>query len=425
MRYREAIGYLYQLAPRGIELGLARMEQALALRGHPERACPAVLVAGTNGKGSVATMIASVLQQSGQRVGLFTSPHLHRFVERFRIAGRPVSEAALARKITLLRPFLEAAGTPPLTFFEACTLIAFELFREARCDVIVLEVGLGGRLDSTNVVTPRVAVITSVARDHTDRLGEKISQIAREKAGILKPGVAAVTGVRVPEARAVIRRRARTVGAPLAVIDHDFAAQPAARGFDVRVGERVYPRLSVPLGGAFQADNLACAVAALDALSATLPIDARAVALGLSRVRWPGRLELLPGAPDVLCDAAHNPHAAEALAAHLRMLAPRYPRRVLLFGVMRDKEHARMLAILEPEVDACVFTSAATARAMPARELVALHGGTGHDDPHRALAAARKRAGKRGLVVACGSIYAMALVRAEVLGLRADPTITF
>ena len=424
MNYTAAIAYLYGLAPRGMVLGLERVEQALVLRGSPHRACPALLVAGTNGKGSVATMIASVLEGAGQRVGLFTSPHLHRFVERFRIAGRPVSEVTLARAVTALQPFLDASDTPPLTFFEASTLLAFELFRAARCDVMVLEVGLGGRLDATNVVSPVASVITSVALDHTDRLGDTVGQIAREKAGILRPSVPAISGVR-DAARTVIRRRARTLGAPLAEIGRDFEAVAAARGYDVRVGERTFTDLRLPLGGAFQADNLACAVAALDRLAPRFELDPRSLRRGLARVRWPGRLELLEGAPAVLCDAAHNPHAAAALAAHLKVHAAHYTKRVLLFGAMRDKQHAAMLALLRPMVDALVFTSVATPRALSVSELVQAHGGEGRDDAVRALALARKRAGRRGLVVACGSIYVMARVRAEVLGLRSDPPITF
>ena len=415
MRYTEAIGYLYQLAPRGIELGLERMERALALRDHPERGLPAVLIAGTNGKGSVATMIARVLQASGQRTGLFTSPHLHRFVERFQVAGRPVAEATLARKITALRPFLEAADTPPLTFFEAATLLAFELFRDARCDVMVLEVGLGGRLDSTNVVTPEVCVITSVARDHTDRLGEKISQIAREKAGILKPGVPAVCGVRDSDARAVVRRRARCVGAPLALIDRDFAAIEAARGHDVRVGERTYARLAVPLGGAFQRDNLACAVAALDALRVRFPIDdERAVRRGLARVSWTGRLELLA---DADCSAMPRQTACgQARARTARERGP-LPKRVLCSHDARQgpRAHAR-----HPTAggDACVSPRRRPRARCPRAELARASAASARGPAARSPRRETRR--QAGLVIACGSIYVRALVRAARTRLRAD-----
>jgi dihydrofolate synthase/folylpolyglutamate synthase len=425
MKYATAIAYLYGLAPRGIRLELDRVEAALALRGHPERAVPAIVVAGTNGKGSVATMIASVLGRAGHQVGLFTSPHLHRLVERFQIGGKPVSETKLARTISELRPFIEAEDTPSLTFFEVCTLIAFELFRDAGVDVSVLEVGLGGRLDATNAVTPLVSVITSIARDHADRLGGTLRKIAAEKAGILKPGVPAISGARVPEAQRVIRAQARKLGTPLSEIGRDFGAVATERGFDAWTRTLRLTDLTLPLAGAYQADNLACAVAALDEISPHFVLSERSVREGLAEVVWPGRLELLDGAPPVLCDAAHNPHAAQALARHLNEACGRYTKRVLIFGVMRDKEHEKMLAELLPAVDQVVFTSVATERAMSARELAEEHGGEAYEDPERALAVARKRAGKRGLVVACGSIYVMAAIRAEVLELRADPPITF
>jgi dihydrofolate synthase / folylpolyglutamate synthase len=424
VRYGAAIAYLYSLAPRGMRLELDRVTEALAQRGHPERVVPAIVVGGTNGKGSVATMLATVLGSAGYKVGLFTSPHLHRLVERFRVGGKSVSQAELARRITAFRPYLEANETPALTFFEVATLIALELFRDARCDVSVLEVGLGGRLDATNAVRPLVSVITSVALDHTDRLGTTLPAIAREKAGILKQGVPAVSGVRAREARSVIAARARRVGAALAVIDRDFGAIQRGSRFEVWTATRRASDLAMPLGGGYQADNLACAVAALDAVATRFPVDERSLRRGLARVRWPGRLELLPGAPAVLCDAAHNPHACAALARHLREACGHYRRKVLLFGVMRDKDHGAMLALLAPELDAMVFTSVDTGRAVPAEELATEYGGEAREWPVDALALARKRAGKRGLVVACGSIYVMSQVRAAVLGLRADPPIT-
>ncbi|MET0285500.1 MAG: folylpolyglutamate synthase/dihydrofolate synthase family protein [Polyangiales bacterium] len=393
MKYAEALQWLYGLQSRGMQPGLTRVRKVLALRGHPELRVPSVLVAGTNGKGSVATMIAAGLRG---RVGLFTSPHMHRFVERFRIDGKPVGEARLARAVTDLKRTLDAKGTPPLTFFEICTVLAFELF--ADCDVMVLEVGLGGRLDATNVVTPLVSVICSIALDHTDWLGPTLAHIAREKAGIIKHGVPVIVGTRSTEALRVIRARARRLASSLLCIDHDFA-----------------PALDAPLPGAFQADNYAVAQAALRVL------PPRFRRPRMRAVQWPGRLELLPGSPDVLCDAAHNPHAAEALGAHLSQL--RYGRRVLLFGAMRDKEHQAMIALLRPHVDAMIFARAHTPRAEEAAALAERYGGEAFDSVATALTRARKLAGKRGLVIACGSIFLMTEVRARVLGLRTDPLI--
>jgi dihydrofolate synthase / folylpolyglutamate synthase len=393
VNYRETLSYLYGLQSRGMQPGLTRVSKVLAMRGHPERRVPSVVVAGTNGKGSVATMIAAGVRG---KVGLFTSPHMHRFVERFRIDGRPIGELKLARAATALRTLLEQPGAPQLTFFEINTVLAFELFRA--CDLIVLEVGLGGRLDATNVVTPLASVICSIALDHTDWLGPTIAHIAREKAGIIKPRVPVIVGTRDPDALRVIAARARRLGAPLQRIDRDFAPSSVA-----------------PLPGVFQADNHAVALATLRALPARLR------APKLKRVQWPGRLELLPGPPDVLCDAAHNPHAAEALAQHLA--ATPYARKVLLFGAMRDKQHDAMIALLRPHVGALVFARAHTPRAEAAELLAERYGGEAFESVPTALKRAQKLAGKRGLVIACGSIFLMAEVRALVLGLRMDPLI--
>ncbi|MFT3923520.1 MAG: folylpolyglutamate synthase/dihydrofolate synthase family protein [Myxococcales bacterium] len=422
--YTEATRYLYALAPRGVQLGLERMERALAQRGHPERAFRSLLVAGTNGKGSVAAMLAATLRASGLKVGLYTSPHLHRMVERFRVGGRPISERELARRVSALAPWLEHPDTPPLTFFEVCTLIAFELFRDQRCDVVVLEVGLGGRLDATNVVTPEVSVITCIAMDHADRLGSSIAKIAGEKAGIIKAKVPLVSAVRDPAALRVIRARARSKGAPLFQIGRDFEAQRGPRGYAVRVGDNELESVALPLAGDYQADNLACALAALDVLRRRgFALPEAALRRGLRAVRWPGRLELIAGAPSVLLDAAHNPDAARALADHLRSLRERYARVVLLFGVLADKDHQAMLELLLPQVDKVVFATPGTQRALPARELSARWGGLAVQDPLRALGRARRLAGKRGLVVAAGSIFLMSAVRAQLLNEPFDPPI--
>lgn len=423
MRYEQAIRWLYALEPRGMSLGLVPIQQALKQRGHPERASAVVHVAGTNGKGSVTAMVASVLRASGLRVGLFTSPHLHRLVERFRVNGRSMAQAELGQRVAELKHWLAQKGAPELTFFELCTLLAFEWFRDQRCDVVVLEVGIGGRLDCTNVVKPRVSVITSVALDHEDKLGKGLAAIAREKAGIIKRGAPVVSGVREAEPARVIAARAREVGAALRLIERDFRVEPSAHGLSARfAGEALQLRL--PLQGGYQRDNLACAVAALEVLREQgFPVTARALRSGLRAVRWPGRLELLPGAPAVLCDAAHNPAACVELARFLDAWEASHTRRVLLFGVLRDKDHRRMLKLLLPRFDHVVFVTPASGRALPAATLQERFGGDRADDVVTALRLARKRAGKRGLVVAAGSIFVMSSVRASVLGVREDPKI--
>jgi dihydrofolate synthase/folylpolyglutamate synthase len=435
MRYAQAIHWLYALEPRGMSMGLAPIQEALKQRGNPERACAVVHVAGTNGKGSVSAMLASVLRAAGLSVGLFTSPHLHRLVERFRVNGRSMPQAELGRRVGELKQWLARQGAPELTFFELCTLLAFEWFRDERCDVVVLEVGIGGRLDCTNVVKPHVCVITSVALDHQDKLGKGLAAIAREKAGIIKRGTPVISGVREPEAARIIAARARAVSAPLRRIDRDFGGVSTheertpgrltspARGQYVRfAGEEL--RIRLPLQGGYQRDNVACAVAALEELKGQdFPVTARALRRGLASVRWPGRLELVRGAPAVLCDAAHNPAACLELARFLDAWEAPHTRRVLLFGVLRDKDHRRMLKLLLPRFDGVVFVTPASSRALPAASLRLRFGGESEDDVATALRTARKRAGKRGLVVAAGSIFVMSSVRAILLGVREDPKI--
>lgn len=423
MRYEQAIRWLYALEPRGMSLGLVPIQQALKLRGNPERACAVVHVAGTNGKGSVSAMVAAVLRAAGLRVGLFTSPHLHRLVERFRVNGRAMPQAELGRRVAQLKQWLAQGNVPELTFFELCTLLAFEWFRDQRCDVIVLEVGIGGRLDCTNVVKPSVSVITSVALDHEDKLGKGLAAIAGEKAGIIKRGAPVVSGVREAEPAQVIAARARAVGAPLRVIERDFSAASTPHGMEVHfAGDAL--RIKLPLQGGYQRDNLACAVAALDALRKQgFPLTRAALQRGLRAVRWPGRLELLPGAPAVLCDAAHNPAACLELARFLDGWQASHTRRVLLFGVLRDKDYRRMLKLLLPRFDRVVFVTPESGRALAAEQLRRRFGGESAEHVATALRRARKHAGTRGLVVAAGSIFVMSSVRALVLGVREDPKI--
>jgi dihydrofolate synthase/folylpolyglutamate synthase len=421
VRYEQAIEYLYALEPRGMSLGLRPIRRALALRGHPERGFRSVHVAGTNGKGSVSAMIASVLSASGARVGLFTSPHLHRLVERFRVDGRAMGTRELGRRVGELKSFLEGPRAPKLTFFEVCTLLAFEWFRDAGCDLAVIEVGIGGRLDSTNVLTPALSVITSVALDHQDKLGPTLRHIAREKAGIIKPRVPVVFCARERAVASVITQRAERLAARCVEAERAQSEPGASGRHRVRFDGRPLS-VRIPLVGDYQADNLGCAVAALDVLQKRgVAISAAALRRGLWRVRWPGRLELLPGAPDVLCDAAHNPAAARELATHVRGLP--HARKVLLFGVLKDKDYEEMLSELLPCFDACVFATPASPRALASSDLRARFGGAAFNNVDTALKHARKLAKKRGLVVAAGSIFLMSAVRARVLGLREDPKI--
>ncbi len=419
-RYREALAWLYGLESRGIKLGLERMQAAVEVRGHPERGLRYLHVAGTNGKGSVCSMVESVLRNAGYKTGQFASPHLQRYVERVRVAGRPISESEATRRIEELR---KDDRLPPLSFFEYTTLLAFEAFADARCDIVVLEVGLGGRLDSTNVITPDASVITNISYEHQRILGDTLAKIAREKAGVLKPGVPCSVGTRNRSARRAIRARAKAVGAPLRWIDTDFESHWKGKKLSARVGERSWDDLRLGLSGRYQADNAACALAALDDLGrAGFEVSDQDIRAGLRRAKWPGRIEWHRGQPSFLFDAGHNAAGCETLARYLEERA--FPGRVvLLFGAMRDKDHRRMLAAFDDLVDRRVYASPSTYRSERPERLARIRPGTVARSVRDAVARAKRAAGPDGLVVTAGSIFLVSEARAIVKNVRSDPPI--
>ncbi|NNK06345.1 MAG: bifunctional folylpolyglutamate synthase/dihydrofolate synthase [Myxococcales bacterium] len=419
-RYREALRWLYGLESRGIKLGLDRMAEAAAHRGHPEREVRYVHIAGTNGKGSVATMVESVLRAAGYRTGQFASPHLQRYVERVRIDGRPISEREAARRIEDLRA---DTGLPPLSFFEYTTLLAFEAFRDARCDIVALEVGLGGRLDSTNVVRPEVSVITNISFEHQRILGDTLPKIAREKAGVLKPDVPCVVGARGKAVRRAITARARAVGAPLRWIDRDFGSRWDGDSLSVHVGSQSWDGVRLGLRGKYQGDNAACAIAALTELRQLgFDLSDADIRTGLKRAKWAGRLEWHRGRPAFLFDAAHNAAGCETLARYLDELE--FPGRVvLLFGAMQDKDHRRMLAAFDDRVDRRVYSSAGVHRSGSAARFARIRSGTVSRSVRDAVSRAQRAAGPDGLVVVAGSIFLVAEARALVKNVRTDPMI--
>jgi dihydrofolate synthase/folylpolyglutamate synthase len=408
------------LESRGIKLGLERMQAASEVRGHPEQATRYVHVAGTNGKGSVATMVESILRKSGYRTGQFTSPHLQRYVERVRVDGRPLSEMEAAMRIEALRA---DTRLPVLSFFEYTTLLAFEAFRDARCEIVVLEVGLGGRLDSTNIVTPEVCVITNIGMEHQRILGDTLAKIAAEKAGVLKPGVPCIVGTRARSAKRAIRAKARVVGAPIRWIDRDFGSRREGKTLSVRVGDRKWSDLRLGLRGDYQADNAACAVAATAELGAKgFAISEQTLRAGLRSARWPGRLEWHKGKPAFLFDAAHNASGCETLARYLDELE--LPGRVvLLFGAMRDKDHRRMLAAFDGRVDRRVYAAPTVYRSESPDRLSRIRDGIVARSVREGVYRAKRAAGPEGLVVTAGSIFLVSEARALVKGVRTDPPI--
>jgi len=424
--YKRQLSRLYGLQSRGVKLGLERMREALLLRGSPERELKCVHVAGTNGKGSVAAMIESCLRAAGHRTGLFTSPHLHQFGERIRVAGVDLSRAEITTRLRELLDFFDAAERPELSFFEVTTVLAFEVFRDAKCDVVVLEIGLGGRLDSTNTAPSILSVITRIALDHESVLGTTLPQVAKEKAGILRPKVPLLCGVREPSAQRTITEHARKSQVPRYQLGHDFKVTASDKaGLTVEVRGQRYTKLKTALLGQHQEDNVACAVAALHVLSERgFKATEATIRKGLSGVVWPARLEWIVGDaknPDVWLDAAHNPDGCTALAAHLDTLKQRP--RVLVFGAMQDKDVTSMLALLQPVTESRVFTSVEMPRAADPELLAAQHDGQAQPSIALALRQAKKLAGKQGVVIVAGSIFVVADARAKLLKLDADPLI--
>jgi dihydrofolate synthase/folylpolyglutamate synthase len=392
------------MAPRGVELGLSRMQAACSRFDHPEQRLQAVHVAGTNGKGSVCAMLAAMARASGRRVGMYTSPHLCRFNERIQVDGESVGHDVLA---PILADVLERAQD--LTFFEAATLTAFVAFAALKVDLAVVEVGLGGRLDATNVLpSPRATAITRIAIDHVDRLGHDIASIAREKAGIIKRGAPLVVGPLAADAARVIDDVARSAGvAALRALDSDR----------IRSLVREHPPA---LAGAHQIENAAVAAA----LAEIAEIDHRAVAEGLAAVRWPGRMETIctPDG-DVLLDSAHNPDGTKALAAELHHRGRPSPSVALVFGTMADKNWTEMLAQLAPAADHRVYVAPEGRTPTDPAAMAAARSGTTAASVEAGISAARGLVGNSGLVVVTGSIFLVAAARAKLLGLERDPPV--
>jgi dihydrofolate synthase/folylpolyglutamate synthase len=405
--YAEALAYLTTLeVTAGWDLKLERMRAALVRRGHPQAAWPALHVAGTNGKGSTAAMLDAVLTAAGYRTGLYTSPHLIDFTERIRVGGRTIPREAVVALVAELRVDLEAAGIA-LTHFEFATLIACEWFTRVGVEVGVIEVGLGGRLDATNLVRPAATAITSIALDHEAWLGGDLASIAAEKAGILKPCVPLALGRVPPEAETVIAARAEALGVPVARLGIDAVLEEDAGGLVFRGPGVRWTDLSLGLPGRFQRDNAALALTTLALVRDRVPVSGGAVRTGLARVRWPGRLAVVRRAPLVVLDGAHNPAGAGTLAAELPGVVGERPV-VLVFAVMADKDWAAMLEPLLPHVARVVVTRVGRRGAAPAVVSAALAGRVPIEvveDARAALNAALAHAGPDGVVLVAGSLF--------------------
>lgn len=422
MTYREALRYLETTAMFGGRLGLARVKELLEKLGSPETKLRFIHIAGTNGKGSTAAMLASILQRAGYRTGLFTSPHLLRYNERFRIDGAMISNARLAEVTDRVRLAAETMEETP-TQFELLTCIALCYFYEERCDIVVLEVGLGGRLDATNVIpASEVGAITRIGLEHTEILGSTLAEIAGEKAGIVKAGMTVVLGDRTPEVRRTVQAACDRVGARLVEADPARPISATLRG--QRFAWRQYADLFLPLLGEHQLQNAGTVLEVVEQLrrrGCTIP-DA-AVKDGLEGVFWPGRLECVSVHPAFLIDGGHNPQCAQAIAAALRAYFP--GRKVLfLVGVLSDKNFRGIFDALIPLAGEVAAVTPNSPRALPAKTLCArlrqeygFSNATPYERVSDALEHVRQAARPDDVACACGSLYLIGEVR-ELLHLR-------
>lgn len=425
MTVDEALAYIHSVRWQSRKPGLERVRRLLDALGNPQHGLQFVHVAGTNGKGSTCACIASILQAAGYRAGLYTSPFLRRFHERFRVNGAEITDAQLCALVEEVRPAADSLPEAP-TEFELITAMAMCHFRRQRCDIVVLEVGLGGALDPTNVIDcPALAVITAIGLDHTRELGDTLGQIAAAKAGILKPGGCALSLGGTPEADAVMEAAARARGVRLETLDRSRLAVRALEPDCTVMDFGPYTGLRLPLLGSYQPENAALAIAAALALRREgWAIPDAAIHRGIETVRWPGRFELLRREPPFVLDGAHNPQGVRAAA---ESLAARWPGRqfIYLIGILADKDAAHMLAPLAAQARAFVTLTPPSPRALSADALArmlsertglpAYPAGTAQEG----VALALRLAGSDGGVCALGSLYLSHPIRAAALALPA------
>ncbi|MBM3146046.1 MAG: bifunctional folylpolyglutamate synthase/dihydrofolate synthase [Chloroflexi bacterium] len=427
-RYQDALDYLYQFVDFSLshkddlsleDFTLESMRSLVDALGNPDRTYPTIHVAGTKGKGSVCALLATSLQEQGYKVGMYTSPHLKNFEERIQVDGKPISPAELVALVDEIKPYVEAI--PDLTTFHITTALAFWYFARQNVDIAVIEVGLGGRLDSTNVITPIVSVITSLYLEHTHILGDTIEQIAAEKGGIIKPGVPVVVAPQVDSAREVIARIAAQKGSRLIQLGVDYhyrrnAASLDGQNFSVCNNGNFREELHIGLLGPHQVDNAAVAYVALQTVREMgIEMSEAAIAAGFSRTKWPGRFEVLRREPPVVVDSAHTPGAMTKLQETLDELFPGRPV-WMVFGVSDDKDVEGMLLELKPSIRKVYCSRSTHPRALAPEVLV--ENARVLDVPVEAignvgdaLETAMREAGEEAVVLVTGSIFVAATGR--------------
>ncbi|MBR2344087.1 MAG: bifunctional folylpolyglutamate synthase/dihydrofolate synthase [Clostridia bacterium] len=411
MNYTEALEYIHKISSEFCKPGLERIRALCSALGNPERDLKFIHIAGTNGKGSTSSMLASVLTEAGYRVGLYTSPYILKFNERMQIAGEPISDELLAELTSRVAPIADALTDKP-TEFELITAIAFLYFKECHADVVVLEVGLGGRLDSTNIIeNPLLSVITGISLDHTALLGNTVAEIAAEKAGIIKAGSPVLVGMSDPEALGVIERIAAERGSPLLFTDHSSLKIDEATLRGTRFSYSGLHGLEIRLLGLYQPRNSATVIEAVRALnSAGLVIDDGALRRGLAAAAWHARFEIISESPLVIFDGAHNPEGISAAVSSIKHYFGN--RRVLvLTGVLRDKDYRKIAGEISSVAHRAYTVTPNNPRALTAEEYAALLTSLGtpaeaKENMREALAAALCEAKKTGTPLVClGSLY--------------------
>ena len=418
MDYQQAVDYIESSAlPRG-RYGLERLKQALELLGNPQHKVRFVHVAGTNGKGSCAAMLASVLKEAGYRTGLYISPHLRRYNERMQVDGVDISDDDLIRAAQRVKEVCEQLGGTPIVF-EVLTLMALWYFAERRCDFVVLEVGIGGKLDATNCIpAPAAALIAQLGFDHTETLGSTIEEIAAQKGGIAKPGSQLVMAEQEPAALRVVEQLCREQGCGFTVADPERLQVLSTSPEGQRLRDRTYGELLLPLAGSHQVKNAANVLTVVEVLKGEgFAIPDRAVRQGIERTVWPARFERLSRSPDFILDGGHNPQCVQAA---VQALQDYYPGKKVVFltGMMKDKDSAAMLAKMAEVAKAFVCLHADSERAFGAQELAREIENTLGLAAYPAASAqegcalAQRLAGEQGVVCALGSLYLAGEIRA-------------
>jgi dihydrofolate synthase/folylpolyglutamate synthase len=412
LNYTQARAYLFNRHQKGLKLGLERMNILLDLIGQPQNDYPSVHIAGTNGKGSTAAMLAAVLSKAGYRTGLYTSPHLIDMRERIQIDGKSIGRDELVSLLNHLSPHIDYIDA---SFFECITAMAFLYFRNRRVDIAVVETGLGGRLDATNTLVPVLSIVTEIGLDHTKILGKTLKPIAAEKAGIFKPGVPCIIGSRNKSVNAYFMQKAEETGCPIsfsasAVKFRQVRLTETGSWVHAITEERQYPDLFLNLAGEHQLNNLATALLAIDKLadfgwSTTL----QAVKQGLSSVKWPARLDLIRSYPKILLDSAHNAPGMKRLAKAVNTLYS-FKQLILIFGVLEDKDYRTMFRTIAPLADHIILTTPLSERALPAEKLEALARAENkpcwvQPDIKDAFSLALTMAGRNDMIIGTGSIY--------------------